>query len=70
MENDDGRLMRIGEVAQQLSLSRSATYELVSSGVLPSVVVSAGGRSRRVRPSDLRRFIDGLNGRSAVATGR
>jgi len=74
--DDATRLLRVGEVAERLNLSRSATYELLTTGRIPSIAVSAGGRSRRVRATDLRQFIDGLeaeplgpsNGRPGAAS--
>jgi excisionase family DNA binding protein len=42
---DDVRLLRIGEVADLLRISRTKVYELMSSGEIPSLHV---GRSRRV----------------------
>jgi excisionase family DNA binding protein len=53
------RLLRIPEVCERLNHGRTRTYELIRSGQLPSVVV--GPRARRVRESDLQRFIDSLD---------
>jgi excisionase family DNA binding protein len=52
------RLLRIPEVCERLNHGRTRTYELIRSGRLPSVVV--GPRARRVRESDLERFIASL----------
>jgi excisionase family DNA binding protein len=55
----DDRLLTVPQVAERLSHGRTRTYELLRSGRLPSVVV--GPRARRVRQSDLNRFIASLN---------
>lgn len=52
---DDRLLYRIPEVARFLSLGRSKVYELVRSGVLPSVQIDG---CRRVRGDDLIAFIE------------
>jgi excisionase family DNA binding protein len=52
---DDVRLLRIGEVADLLRISRTKVYELVSSGTIPSLHV---GRSRRVPLRALAEWID------------
>lgn len=48
------RLLKVAEVGERLSLSRSAVYELIAARQLPSVAV---GRARRVREADLDGFI-------------
>jgi excisionase family DNA binding protein len=53
------RLLRISKVCERLNHGRTRTYELIRSGELPSVVV--GPRARRVRESDLERFIASLD---------
>lgn len=53
------RLLRIPEVCERLNHGRTRTYELIREGRLPSVVV--GPRARRVRESDLARFIASLS---------
>ena len=53
----DRVLLRIQEVAVALGLSRSSTYSLVKSGQIASRRV---GKSLRVRPEDVRAFVDGL----------
>ena len=50
-------LLRIPEVADRLTLSRSKVYELIRSGDLPSVQI---GRVRRVRLHDLESFVSAL----------
>ena len=55
-------LYRVNEVAAGLSLSRSTVYELVRSGVLPSVRI---GGSRRIRGEDLARYVESLQRVSA-----
>jgi excisionase family DNA binding protein len=53
------RLLRIPEVCERLNHGRTRVYQLLASGRLPSVVV--GPRARRVRESDLERFIASLD---------
>ena len=55
----DGRSTAVSgsEVAVILNISRSKVYELFSSGNLESVKID---RSRLVRSSDLRAYVDGL----------
>lgn len=53
------RRLRIPEVCERLNHGRTRIYELIRSGRLPSVVV--GQRARRVRESDLTRFIASLD---------
>jgi excisionase family DNA binding protein len=55
-------LLRIRDVADLLSMSESATYDLVYKGELPSVYI---GSARRVRMSDLEAYIAGLPNNSA-----
>ena len=50
----DIQLMRVAEVAARLTLSRSKTYELITTGELRALRV---GRSRRVLVSELERFV-------------
>jgi len=54
---NDKLLYRVSEVAAFLSLSRTTVYELVRTGVLPSVRI---GGSRRIRGEDLARYVDSL----------
>ncbi len=48
------RLLTADEVAEKLSIGLSTAYMLLQRGDLPSVRI---GRSVRVRPEDLRRFV-------------
>ena len=50
-------LLRIRDAAGLLSMSESATYDLVYKGELPSVYI---GSARRVRMSDLEAYIASL----------
>ena len=50
-----GRLLRIEEVADRLSVSRSMAWKLISHGEMRSVRI---GRAVRVRPADLEAYID------------
>lgn len=54
---DDKLLYRITEVAEHLSLSRSKVYELVRTGVLPSVRID---RVRRIRGADVIAYVESL----------
>ena len=49
------RLLTASEVAYRLHLSRSCTYDLMQSGVIPTVHI---GKSRRVRVQDLEHYIE------------
>ena len=49
------RLMRIPEVAKELSLSKSKTYQLVQSGEITSIKID---KSRRVTRESLNDYID------------
>lgn len=53
----DQLLLTVAETSQILRLSRSRVYELLYSGVLPSVKI---GSSRRVRRADLEWFVNHL----------
>jgi excisionase family DNA binding protein len=48
------RLLTAEEVAEKLSIGLSTAYLLLQRGELPSVRI---GRSVRVRPEDLKRFV-------------
>ena len=48
------RLLRIGEIAERLSVSRSMAWKLIALGHLPSVRI---GRAVRVRPQDLEAYV-------------
>lgn len=51
-------LLSVAEVAAELGCGRDTVYRLMTSGVLPSVIV--GGRLRRIRREDLRAYVDSL----------
>ena len=53
------RLLTVPEVAEVLRHGRTRVYQLIGEGRLPSVAV--GPRARRVRESDLDRFIASLD---------
>jgi excisionase family DNA binding protein len=53
----DALLLKVPEAAAQLGVSRAKVYELISSGVLPSVRVDG---CRRIRRDDLLKFVAGL----------
>jgi excisionase family DNA binding protein len=48
------RLLRVEDVAERLSVSRSMAWKLVAAGELRSVRI---GRSVRVRPADLEAYL-------------
>jgi excisionase family DNA binding protein len=52
--SEEDRLLRIGEVAELLAISKSKVYELTYGGHLPSVKV---GSARRFRLSAVRKFM-------------
>lgn len=54
---EDRLLYRVSEVAVYLSVGKSKVYELMRSGVLPSVRIDG---CRRVRGQDVRDFVDSL----------
>ncbi len=49
------RLLKPAEVSACLNISKTATYHLLATGQIPSVKL---GRIVRVRPEDLRLFIE------------
>jgi excisionase family DNA binding protein len=49
------RLLRAVEVAEILSISRAFAYQLMQQGKIRTVIID---RARRVRPEDLRTFIE------------
>ncbi len=56
--SDEDRLLKVGEVAAMLRLSRSAVYNLIWRGSIPYVNLASGNRlAPRVRLSDLREFL-------------
>ena len=50
VDGDSGRLLRIEQIADRLSVSRSMAWKLIDLGHLRSVRI---GRAVRVRPQDL-----------------
>lgn len=48
------RFMTVGEVATELRVSSMTVYRLINAGQLPAVRI---GRSFRVRPEDLDRYL-------------
>ena len=50
------KLLRAVEVAEILNISRAFAYQLMQRGDIRTVFI---GASRRVRPEDLRDYIDG-----------
>ena len=63
------RLLKVSELAERLSIGRWAAYQLLADGVLP--VVNLGGRTVRVRETDLESYIrqGGSKTRPRVASG-
>ncbi|MCH7662278.1 MAG: helix-turn-helix domain-containing protein [Chloroflexi bacterium] len=49
-----GKLLKAAEVAEFLNISRAFAYQLMNRGELRTVAI---GTARRVRPEDLRRYI-------------
>jgi excisionase family DNA binding protein len=54
VDRASGRLLRLDEVAERLSISKSMAWKLVSSGHIRSVRI---GRAVRVRPADVDRYV-------------
>lgn len=54
MERPDTRLLRLGEVAERLSISRSMAWKLIATRELRAVRI---GRALRVRPADLEAYL-------------
>jgi excisionase family DNA binding protein len=54
MAPDVGPLLRIEDIAERLSISRSMAWKLIAIGELRSIRI---GRSVRVRPQDLDAFV-------------
>lgn len=50
VDRDSGRLLRIEQIADRLSVSRSMAWKIIDLGHLRSVRI---GRAVRVRPQDL-----------------
>ena len=56
--SDEDRLLKVGEVARMLRLSRSAVYNLIWRGLLPHVNLACETRRvPRVRLTDLKEFL-------------
>ncbi len=56
VDGASGRLLRLDEVADRLSISKSMAWKLIAYGQIPSVRI---GRAVRVRPADLEAYITG-----------
>ena len=54
VDGANGRLLRLAEVAERLSISKSMAWKLVAYGQLRSVKI---GRAVRVRPSDVEEYL-------------
>ena len=54
MDGDSGRLLRIEQIADRLSVSRSMAWKIIDLGQLRSVRI---GRAVRVRPQDLEDYL-------------
>jgi excisionase family DNA binding protein len=54
VDDDRGRLLRIENVAERLSVSRSMAWKIIDLGHLRSVRI---GRAVRVRPHDLEVYL-------------
>lgn len=54
VDDANGRLLRLDEVAQRLAISKSMAWKLVAYGQLRSVKI---GRAVRVRPSDVEEYL-------------
>jgi excisionase family DNA binding protein len=70
MDLTGDRLLKVEDVMAALGLTRSAIYRLIDAGAIPTVYPSLGGKSRRVRQSDLDAYIASLPQRRPVAAGR
>lgn len=53
--DDSDSLLRAGEVANRLNISRSLAYRLMQLGEIPTIKIS---KSIRVRMTDLEEYID------------
>ena len=49
------RLLKAGEVARKLSISKALAYRLIQQGLIPVVRIN---HAVRVKPSDLDKFIE------------
>jgi excisionase family DNA binding protein len=59
VDGTSGRLLRLDEVAERLSVSKSFAWKLTATGESRSVRL---GRAVRVRPADLEAFIERASG--------
>ncbi len=62
LSNTSGRLFKISEAAEMLSISRSLLYELVRAGRVKTVHI---GSAVRVRATELERFVAELTEEAA-----
>jgi excisionase family DNA binding protein len=67
MDQETRLLLRISEVAEQLSISRSQVWKMVWDGTLPSVKI---GRAVRVPTVGLTEYAKGLIGQSIKDQGK
>jgi excisionase family DNA binding protein len=56
VDGAEGRLLRLDEVADRLSISKSMAWKLVAFGQIRSVRI---GRAVRIRPADLDEYVAG-----------
>ena len=56
VDGAEGRLLRLDEVADRLSISKSMAWKLVACGQIRSVRI---GRAVRIRPADLDEYVAG-----------
>ncbi len=70
MDMTADRLLKIEDAAHTLGLARSAVYQLIEAGRIPTVSPSVGGKARRIRTSDLNAVIAGLAERRPAIEGR
>ncbi len=52
------KLLRISQVATRLNCSRRHVYNLIDRGRLAAMSIGEKGRGKRVRESDLNRFLE------------
>jgi|GEM_PF-1932124 excisionase family DNA binding protein len=59
-KNTPERLLKPSELTEILGLKRSCVYGMLRSGQIPCIAVASGARklSLRVRPSDLKRWLE------------
>ena len=56
-KNSDTTLLTVKELEQLLKLGHTKVHELLASGEIPSLKI---GKSRRIRKTDLARFLESL----------